>query len=705
MKTRRLSRLLWSSLLVLVLAGTPLLLHGIAWGDSYWAGSESNDNWTESSNWDGGVPGSGTNAFIDNGTNQDVTQPVIHNGDAAVAYNFTLGLGSTDSGYLHQTPAGTLSVGGNMVVGDAGTGYAYNGQEYWYWDGGTINVTGNLTLGNQSGSYGSMENFGTIAVTGNMTIGAQGTGHFSNFNAANVNPSLTVSGSLTVGDQGIGTLTMGGWSFENSKSPTLTVGDPNNPQNMVVGATATGHSANNGTYDYHGLVSQSSSVVTVYGNLVLGQNGDSGNGYGPAIGVYELNYGSLHVAGGGDNGNLYVGYGGAGTFHHNGNDVTVDNTLVLGHQTGSQGTYNLDTGYLYIGSTSPVWHGNLYVGDAGTGTFNQTGGYIWGYGQQVIGNTGTGTGTFNLSGDGWNRTATLILGNNANSSGTYNLNGGTLEVYNNEFIGNSGSGTFIQTNGSQEAGDAEIVLGRYANSSGTYTMTDGSLKTGTLTVGGQGTGSFTQTGTGSQTGGNVTVYNDMNIGTDPAGSGTYTMSRGTLTTTDLTVGSTGTMKITNASAQVNVGGNLTINAQGKLDVASGVIINMTGANFYDYNPDDDLSNLKLFFSNSTASDILGFAGTLKLGTLELTDDAILTLMDLAPDPPTLTLSYLYLGDNAILYLNGLTLDCLTENEFLGSGAHIYACGPPAVPLPGSAWLLLSGLAGLGLMRRKWRLKK
>jgi len=138
---------------------------------------------------------------------------------------------------------------------------------------------------------------------------------------------------------------------------------------------------------------------------------------------------------------------------------------------------------------------------------------------------------------------------------------------------------------------------------------------------------------------------------------------------------------------------------------------MTGANFYDYIPNDNLSNLRLFFSNPTASDTLGFAGTLRLGTLELTGGTELEHLTLnlenlltTSSSRALYVGNLILGDYCTLDLNNLNL--YFQNKTLGTGVTFLDGNPQqVVPLPASAWLFLSGLAGLGLLGRGRKGKK
>ncbi len=67
---------------------------------------------------------------------------------------------------------------------------------------------------------------------------------------------------------------------------------------------------------------------------------------------------------------------------------------------------------------------------------------------------------------------------------------------------------------------------------------------------------------------------------------------------DLVVG-TGTFDIKEAAAVINVSGDVSVGADGRLFAVAGAIINLTGANFFNYSKSmtnlSGLGNLKLFF--------------------------------------------------------------------------------------------------------------
>ena len=92
--------------------------------------------------------------------------------------------------------------------------------------------------------------------------------------------------------------------------------------------------------------------------------------------------------------NAYVGNSGTGTFNQSGGTNSIGSTLDLGNNVGDVGSYGLSG----VGQISAAYEN---VGLSGTGTFNQSGGI------NTVANQ-------------------LILGVNAGASGTYNLNGGLL---------------------------------------------------------------------------------------------------------------------------------------------------------------------------------------------------------------------------------------------------------------------------------------
>jgi autotransporter-associated beta strand protein/T5SS/PEP-CTERM-associated repeat protein len=193
-----------------------------------------------------------------------------------------------------------------------------------------------------------------------------------------------------------------------------------------------------------GVLNQSAGTVTT------NPSWDLVVGHGPAsTGTYTLSGGAL-VA----NQSEFIGFSGTGTFNHTGGTNTVNASGVgsfdLGGFAGATGTYNLSgTGALTVNA-------HEYIGDGGTGVFNQTGG-----------------------------TNTIAAGKNlylgfSNGRGDYNLSGGTLTAPA-VFVGYANTG--LQSNflitGAQSRVNAttSFVVGRAG--AGTLTVADG----GTLSIG------------------------------------------------------------------------------------------------------------------------------------------------------------------------------------------------------------------------------
>ena len=253
-----------------------------------------------------------------------------------------------------------------------------------------------------------------------------------------------------------------------------------------------------------------------------------------------------------------IGDSGTGEFNQTGGTNGIWDTLHLGFNSGSSGTYNLSG----TGTLSAGWES---VGGSGTGTFTQTGGTNYVAEVLSLGGYSGSSGTYNLSGGSltaqievigesgtgvFNQTGgtnsvfmNLYLGQWAGSSGTYNLSGGTLDVVGNIVNGdgtgtlNIDGGTLILGGGTSGSIDVDYFnVGNASGSNGSFTLNSGqSLWAYSEAVGYDGTGVF------NQTGGTNNMFSDLDLGHNAGSSGTYNLSgTGTLYTGWETIGGSGT---------------------------------------------------------------------------------------------------------------------------------------------------------------------
>ncbi len=232
----------------------------------------------------------------------------------------------------------------------------------------------------------------------------------------------------------------------------------------------------------------------------------------------------------------------------------VDNTgLYLGYRAGVSGSYSLsgqavlNLPYQYVGYsgsgafsqvggtnvTSPssnAYSGGLYLGhNAGaSGSYNLSGAATLAPVNEYVGYSGTGTvvqsgGTNTVYGA--NRTSEngrLYLAYNAGSSGSYNLGGAAILSASSEYVGYYGAGAFIQSGGSNTIGaNGRLYVGAYG--SGTYDLSG----SGTVTAAGETVGTSAGTGAFSQSGGTNNVgslYVAPRYAPGVGGSGAYTLS-------------------------------------------------------------------------------------------------------------------------------------------------------------------------------------
>jgi len=416
---------------------------------------------------------------------------------------------------------------------------------------------------------------GSTLTTGVLYVGF---GTFNDSQYTLVNGNLTVYGFTVIGGKAGGvydpfdTDAYGEGTFNQSGGSFTTGG-------LYLGDTA----GSTGTYNlYNGnlIVDSPWAVIGANGGTgVFNQSGGSFSAYdlgvgGSGVGTYNLSNGALAV-----NGNMYVGDWAQGTFNQTGGSATVSN-LILASNWGTPGTYNLSGDP----ATSTLNTNFTIVGQAGTGTFTQTGGkhevtYDINLGQ-VTGSEGTynlsgtgevyvgrnlyvgleGTGVFTQSGTSQvNVTGGVVLSSNTSGAGvgTYNLQGGSLTSrYTN--VGAQGEGTFNQTGGLHSTGD--LLVGDSTNGSGSYSLsgTGSQLKvSGNETIGGFGNGTFSQTDGSHSVNYLFLAYGNV--------LGNFNLSDGTLTAAieNIGIGGTGVFTQTGGANTVTNRLNVGIGAAGE----------------------------------------------------------------------------------------------------------------------------------------------
>jgi hypothetical protein len=221
----------------------------------------------------------------------------------------------------------------------------------------------------------------------------------------------------------------------------------------------------------------------------------------------------------------YVGFSGAGTFIQSAGTHSVAAFLVLGNNAGSLGTYNQSGGVntdggLILGASAggsgsynlsnsaslTALGGGEFIGQAGAGAFNQTGG------DHFV-------------------EAPMYLGYAAGGSGSYTLSGGHLTLSGNETIGYAGAGSFTQTAGSHQisvGGTNGLFLGYAPTGAGTFTLSGGTLQTPAAEYAG-----FNGSGTLNQSGGTHTIGGSLFVAFNPGSTGTVNISGGQLSASGL----------------------------------------------------------------------------------------------------------------------------------------------------------------------------
>ncbi|HVN43941.1 MAG TPA: hypothetical protein VMT66_01725 [Steroidobacteraceae bacterium] len=316
-------------------------------------------------------------------------------------------IGKSAGGVGTYTLSGTglLSNGGDLTVGDAGTGTFHQID-------GTVTVAGTLALGNSTGGKGTYQlDLGNLTVSSAEVIGGLGDGTFRQVNGVHgVDGDLTVA---AIANSGTGAFLMQGGSLQVMGS--VAVGTP---------VAAAGQTQTSGSNSF----TQSDGSVQIANNLQVGSGG---------AGVYTLSGGTLQALA--EQIGATTGSSGAGVFNQSGGSNTIAHSLTIGSAGGAPGTYNLSAGIINAGTPKTL-------GMVNNAMLNVTGPAF--IAANLLNNS---TGVITVTG------ATLNVSGDITNFGTITMDPSTLTAHN-LTIGASG----VLHAG---AGDVVDVLGNFINNS------------------------------------------------------------------------------------------------------------------------------------------------------------------------------------------------------------------------------------------------
>ncbi len=318
---------------------------------------------------------------------------------------------------------------------------AHGATRYWRNNAGSGNWSDATKWSSVSATDTNAANNGVPAGGDTVRIdNTDGVPHAVDFNAASI--SLA---SLTVDLTGAGTATN---TLSLSTSNAISAGYVG-----VGGYNGVGETNGRGTFiQSNGTLSTSSGL-----DMVIGWGaGSTGNYMLSGTGTVNAFQ------------SIFVGAKGNGTFTQSGGTTNVFSSAVgylnVGASPGAFGTYNMSGGTLSVAKFE-------YVGDQGTGAFNQTGGTntITGAGNGLLlGNTATGVGTYTASG-----TAALTVPGDV----TVGLNGsGTFNVQGNANVNISGALMIGAGDAVNLSGGTLRFDGYTRNATGTFNFTGGTVQ-------------------------------------------------------------------------------------------------------------------------------------------------------------------------------------------------------------------------------------
>lgn len=548
------------------------------------------------------------------------------------------------------------SAGSNETL-DVGAGQTLSGGQaiVGFWGTGTLNVTdGGRVDTNGVG-------FGLFAA--GLEPGALGT-----INVSGAQSSIIARAFLAIGFGSSGVLSVSDGATARGQEVSIGLNAGSNGTATVTGAGST-------------LASVGYLSVGLLGNgqLIVSDGAGASSQLGFTIGDRFNGSGQATVTGAGSSltssGEAWVGYEGNGELTvSDGGRVSASADMMLGDMARSVGVVTV-TG----ASSTLATGGNLFVGNAGTGTLTVSAGGDTSAARDVwIGNQTGSTGTATVTGVGSTLTAGNLLSVGTAGAGTLTVSAGGSASGQNVVVGHrvGSSGSVIVTGaGSSLTAVGNLELGGYAGDGGGVggdltVSNSGAVTANVVIVGNAGVGTAVVDGAGSS----LTAINALVVGGTTTW-GTLTVSGGgRVTTREMIIGELaggpGSVTITGAGSTLNATGGITLGqhagSQGTLTVGAASGASATAAGIVNGNITFGPGSGQLVFNHNTAN--YAYTGT-------ITDAANGRILFEAGQTTFNTIGTGFTGvsdvrSGAILNLNGSvrgTMNVLAGGELRGAG--------------------------------------
>ena len=469
-------------------------------------------------------------------TGSKITSMTVSNATLVLRSHLWCGQGNGSTGIVNLA-GGALIVSNYFSVGDATATSV-----------GMVNVTagdlytdGPNWLGNAYGATGVLNlNAGTFTCRSRFEVGHRaGAKGVLNISGG----KFTANADLVVGnfENGLcnttGKVTVAGGALEVKSSLTMGLSTNCFGSFRITGcSTSTLQlvSVGNGPFGY-GEWYQTNGWVTLAGDLEIGTQAGSAGLVTIDGGVFSNKTGNVH-AGMRGNGRMVV----------NGGDTFVNSVLYVGRYAGSRGAFEMN------GGTVSCYNFSIGEDSGAVGSFVQSGGVVS------------------------NRSGSCVIGSVAGSTGTVTVINGALHSEQTLFVGNSGVGTMIVSNGFVRLANG-LYVGNNASATGTLTLAGGVFTNRSPAFcGNNGVGNMVISGGTNFFTGSMVVGNSKEGHLTISGGETYVTGQNQYLRTTLNTGSAGRIDMS--------GGYLKVDTSNYLDVGSkgACVLQMTGGQIDTY---------------------------------------------------------------------------------------------------------------------------